>query len=87
MADRIFYAVHSTGIAYCDRQIEEHGDYKRLGFLSFATLKLDIASDCPQHLRTRIIGDAAEIQARRGEQFPVTVTQTITLGHGIRVAA
>jgi hypothetical protein len=78
---RIFSGVFPTGISYADRQREETGDYKRLAFLSFSTLVLEVRPDCPHGLRTEIEADAARIQARRGEHFQVsTCGQTVLLG-------
>jgi hypothetical protein len=79
--DRLFSGVFSTGIGYADRTVERHGDYKRLAFLSFGTLALDIEPDCPNELRSIIIEQAAEIQAKRGQQFLISFSgQTVVLG-------
>ncbi len=43
--DRLFIGVYPTGIAYADKWNEVDGDYKRLAFLRFATLALDIEHD------------------------------------------
>jgi hypothetical protein len=81
MQDRIFAGVFSTGIGYADRQVEEHGDYKRLAFLSFSSLTLDVEKKCPAAMRLEIIEHAAVIQAKRGQQFQIsTCGQTVLLG-------
>jgi hypothetical protein len=78
---RIFSGVFPCGISYADRARERHGDYVTLAFLSFRTLALEYAADCPPELRAWIATDAAAIQARRGETFQVsTAGQTVTLG-------
>lgn len=78
---RLFAGVYPCGIVYADRSREECGDYKRLGFLSFATLELELRPDCPMELRRLIRDDAAGIQARRGELYPISTTgQTALLG-------
>ncbi len=77
---RIFAACFPAGIVYADTKRERHGDYVRLAFLSYATLKLDIEPDCPKELRQHIIDDAAKIQARKGEQFQTAGNQYVTLG-------
>ena len=83
-AERLFAGVFPGGISYADRWTEEHSDYKRLAFLDFQTLTLDIKKGCPPELRERITEDAAAIQARKGEQFRIsTCGQTITLGWGL----
>jgi hypothetical protein len=79
--EQLFIGVFSTGIAYADRTIERHGDYKKLAFLPFNTLELMIEKDCPADLRVLIVADAATIQARRGERYQVTTSgQTVLLG-------
>jgi CO dehydrogenase/acetyl-CoA synthase beta subunit len=73
--------VYPTGIVYADRFVEEGGDYKRLAFLPYATLQLDVRKSCPQDLRKQIEEDASKIQARRGERFEVsTAGQSVVLG-------
>ena len=82
--DRLFIGIFPTGIAYADRQREVAGDYQRLAFLSFATLELEIECDCPADLASRIRSDAASMQLRRGEQFPIsTAGQTMRLGYAL----
>jgi hypothetical protein len=79
--ERLFIGVFPAGIVYADRHNEVAGDYKRLGFLSFATLKLDVERSCPADLRKRIELDAAATQAKRGQTMTVsTCGQTVMLG-------
>lgn len=81
MSDRLFIGVFPTGISFADRSVEVHGDYKRLAFLPFSTLALEIAQDCPADLRAEIDAYAATIQARRGQPFTVSTSgQTVVLG-------
>lgn len=81
LAERIFAGIYPEGIVYADRHRERGGDYARLAFLSFGTLKLEIEKDCPEELRPRIVADAERIQARKGERFQISTSgQTITLG-------
>jgi hypothetical protein len=78
---RIFAGVYPCGIVYADRKKEVAGDYKRLAFLDYATLTLDVEKDAPADLVSEIRVDAALIQARRGEQFQISsCNQTVTLG-------
>ena len=79
--DRLFSGAFSGGIVWADRHTERHGDYKRLAFLSYGTLELEFAADCPPDLKARIEGDAAAVQARKGEEFQVSASgQAVTLG-------
>lgn len=79
--DRLFIGVFPTGISYADRSREKHGDYARCAFLSFRTLDLEFEQDCPVSLRKQIEADAAKIQARRGEEYPVDESgHTVILG-------
>jgi hypothetical protein len=81
MNPRIFAGVYPAGIVYADRHREEHGDYARLAFLSYATLELEVEKSCPAQLRAEITEDAARIQARRGQQYQVSASgQTVLLG-------
>ena len=79
--ERLFSGIYPCGIVYADRKVEVAGDYKRLGFLSYATLQLDLEADCPADLREPIIRDAAAIQAREGQRFRVSSSdQFVMLG-------
>lgn len=81
MTGRVFVGVFPTGIVYADRFVERDGDYRRLAFLPFSTLAIEVARDCPPALRAEIEADAARIQARRGEEYPISASgQTIVLG-------
>lgn len=79
--DRILICVHATGLGYYDRTREVDGDYKRLGFMPFDTLDLEVEPDCPSGCRQIIEQDAAKLQARDGEQYAVSACgQTVELG-------
>lgn len=81
MNERLFIGSYSTGVVYADRGREVHGDYARLAFLAFRSLKLEIEPNCPRGLRDQIVTHAASIQSRRGEQYPVSTSgQSVTLG-------
>ena len=76
--------VVSTGIAYADRKVEEHGDYRMLGLLRFSDLTLDMHPKCPKDIEQWIKSKAAKIQAMKGQEYPVSSSgQTITLGHAL----
>lgn len=82
--DRLFSGVFPEGIVYADRQREVGGDYKRLAFLSFRTLELEVEKDCPDDLGARIKKAAADLQARKGQPFQVSTSgQHVTLGYGL----
>lgn len=77
--DRWFCGMYPCGLVYADRGIEEHGDYKRVAFLSYRTLVLEI-DDPSSPLLERVRADAAAVQARRGQPYQVAGNMTITLG-------
>jgi hypothetical protein len=77
---RIFSGFFPCGIVYADRHNEVAGDYKRLAFLPYTTLTLEIERDCPDSLRKQIERDAATFQARRGERQQIAGNMSITLG-------
>ncbi len=69
--DRWFCGVFPGGLSYADRSIEVDGDYKRIAFLPYSTLTLEIY-DHNSPLIERIKADAAAMQARRGELFGIS---------------
>jgi len=81
VSDSLFIGVYPCGLVYADRLTEVNGDYRRLGFLSYRTLELQLERDCPPMFAGLIRQHAAQMQARRGQQFEVsTCGQTVTLG-------
>lgn len=82
MRDRVFCGCFPTGLVWADRCVEVHGDYKRLAYLSFATLEHIIEPNCPAELLPSILKDIEAVKARRGQEYPVSTSgQTVTLGH------
>ena len=80
-AQRLFIGVYPGGIVYADRYVEVNGDYKRLGFLPYDTLELQLETKCPPALADQIRADVATMQAQRGQPFRTSSCgQTITLG-------
>jgi hypothetical protein len=78
---RLFVGVYPCGLVYADLWTEEGGDYKRLAFLPYRTLSLEMEPSCPDHLAREIRRNAGRVQARRGEHFQVsTAGQTVLLG-------
>jgi len=79
--NRLFACIYPGGIAYSDRTKEEHGDYKKVAFLSFKTLVVEPAKNANKELLAAAMLDAKKIQARKGENFQVSSSgQYITLG-------
>lgn len=74
---RLFGGHFPCGIVYADRWIEEGGDYKRIAFLPYDTLKLEI-SDNNSPLLPRIREDAAKYQP--GQSLQVAGNCTLTIG-------
>lgn len=80
LKSRLFAGVFPAGISWADKAHEENGDYKRVAFLSYETLKLDVHNP-RSPLLPMVREEAAKIQARRGEHFQVsTCGQTVLLG-------
>ena len=78
---RIFIGCFPEGIVYADRTVEIDGDYARLAFLSYSTLKLEFFPACPLQLKQEIRDSAARIQTKRGEHFQISACgQTVILG-------
>lgn len=83
LTERLFIGVYPAGLVYADRAIEEHGDYAKVAFLSYASLELTVYRD-RSPLLPLVREDAARMQARRGEEFQVsTAGQTVRLGHAL----
>lgn len=79
--NRLFIGVYPCGLVYADRSVERNGDYKRLAFLPYATLKLEIEADCPFVLERDIVRDAGMMQKLAGTHFQIsTCGQTVLLG-------
>ena len=81
LPERIFCGVFATGLSYADREKEEGGDYKRLAFISFSTLTLEVEKSCPAELRPYIERNAKLLQNKRGQEYQVdTCGHTVLLG-------
>lgn len=70
---RLFMGVYPCGIVYADRWHEVAGDYRRLAFLPYNTLRLDLEGTCPEFLAAVIKADAATYEARKGQTFKTAV--------------
>lgn len=80
-SSRLFIAMFPTGIGYADRSREEHGDYKRVAFLSYRTLQFEPEKGANRELIEQARQHAVTIQAMRGQEFRVsTCGQTVLLG-------
>jgi hypothetical protein len=85
---RLFAGIFAGGIVYADRGREEHGDYKRIAFLDYATLTFQPAklsgSEVDRELLRLAREDAATVQAKKGELYQVsTVGQAVLLGYAL----
>lgn len=79
--ERLFCGVFPGGLVFADRGREKNGDYARLAFMPYSTLEVKIESDCPKALVPLIQESVRGMQARRGEEFPLsTCGQSIILG-------
>lgn len=82
ISEKIFVGVVPTGIAYSDKTREVDGDYAKLAHLRFSDLELNLYPGCSAAMAEFIKANAAEIQAKAGEEFRISSSgQTITLGH------
>jgi hypothetical protein len=80
-ADRLFVGISPCGISYADRMTEDHRDYKRLAFLPYATLELEVRKRCHPAPLQQISEHAAEMQVKGGQEFQIsTCGQTVLLG-------
>ena len=72
--DRLFIGVFPCGLAYADRKVQEGGEYKKLGFLSYGTLKLELKPDCPPAMARLILDNARRMQKQAGQLFNTSAT-------------
>lgn len=80
LAERLFIGVYPAGLSYADRSIEVDGDYKRVAFLPYDTLQLEIR-DHRSPLLPLVKEDAKQMERRKGEPFEISACgQTVTLG-------
>lgn len=81
LSERVFVGTYPEGILYADRVVEEHGDYKRIAFLSYSTLKLSLSRECSPDIAQYIQSHAKALQDRKGEHYQVSASgQTVELG-------
>ena len=76
----LFIACMPTGLVYCDTSKEQHGDYKKVAYLNYRTLTLEVyAPRSP--LLPEIREDAARMQAMAGKRYTVSGSgQFVVLG-------
>lgn len=79
----LFICCHATCIAYCDKSCEEHGDYVTIARLYYSDLRLEINKP-RSTLLPEIRQHADTIISKRGEQYPVSASQFITLGYALK---
>lgn len=80
-SNRLFVGIYPAGVSYADRSREAHGDYARVAFLPYSTLKLEIMRGADPALVKQARAHAATLQARAGETFKVSACgQTVRLG-------
>jgi hypothetical protein len=74
-----------TGIVYADKTREDPTtrDYKRLGYLNYATLILTLEPDCKRDVAHYVTAEAAKLQAMRGQRFSIAGNMQVTLGSDI----
>lgn len=77
---RLFIGCYPTGWMYCDRLVQKDGDYRRVAFLPYGSLALEVETQCPAALLPLIEAHAADMQARKGQQYQTAGNSWITLG-------
>lgn len=82
MDSRLFIGIFPGGISYCDRSVEEDGDYKRLAFLPYDGMVLQIEEDCPPELAAEISADAKRYDKMTSLQISQT-GQSVELRHDL----
>ncbi len=80
LEERLFAGKYPCGIVFADRGREKGGDYARLAFMSYTTLKLEIEPDCPRKMRSVVEAAAASMNLKAGQRYQIAGNLTITLG-------
>jgi hypothetical protein len=76
----LFIGLYPAGIVYADKRREVHRDWKRVAFMSYRKLLLEV-DDEYSDLLPLIKEHAAQIQALKGCEYTVsTCGQTVLLG-------
>lgn len=81
LEDRLFVGHFPVGLVFCDRSVEQNGDYKRLAILYERTLVLVFERDCPADWKAFVAGYAATYQTDIGRQTANGCGQVTTWGH------
>ena len=85
MKQRIFIGVFPAGISYADTQREVRGDYARLAFLPYDTLKLQVEDSCPGDLEQEIRTHARTVQCQVGQHYRTSETGSeVLLGSKVK---
>ena len=83
-SESLFIGIFATGISYADKSKTEHGDYKKIAFLTFSHLELTVYDPFSGLLDT-VKEDAKKIQSRVGEDYQTSSSgQTNELGYALR---
>ena len=84
LPNQVFVGIFPGGISYADTSKEEGGDYKRLAFLSYRTLELEIRESCPSDLAEAIRSHAAVYQENPGAALEVSgCHQLVRIGESL----
>lgn len=81
LKDRLGTYTFPAGYVYADRAVEVNGDYRRLGFLGYKTLILELDKDCPAYWRQALVDAAEKVQLAAGERVSTSSCgQWVSLG-------
>jgi hypothetical protein len=74
--------LYPTGIVYADRTRDDPStkDYKRLAYLNYASLNLDLEPDLKGELLNYVLAEAAKIQEMKGQTFQIAGNASVVLG-------
>lgn len=75
----LFIGCYPTGLVYADTSNEVDGDYKRIAYLNYRTLELEI-DDAKSPLLPLVMADAERMKAKRGERYQIAGNMSVILG-------
>jgi hypothetical protein len=79
-ADDLFIGKYPTGLVYANKRVEVAGDYKRLAYLNYRTLALEVDKGCPKEFLALIQADHARMLALKHTLYSIAGNMQIVLG-------
>ena len=76
----LFIGHYPTGFVYANKRKEVSGDYKRVAYLNYDTLVLELEKDCPADLKALVEAHHKDVQKLRHTVYRIAGNMTTVLG-------